>query len=242
MMDPCATKEQFRWFLQKLGEWRELDTLIQDYIRGILGQTIICGPSKGPYGEQGKDIAACEDDVSRCYCSYIIKCGDLSSNLDGKYGVLRQLTDALSIELENRDYQGRPRTAVVAHNGDEGYRGSLARYEIYRRSLEDTLREEGLLLRPVERWDLDRLTEKLFPHCMTLREIERSRQVIDRHFEFADLAREFRKEIDSRRSKGDPDHPVSDSLIRDYTRRYDSLEANCAPALYRQDKRGADDH
>ena len=240
MIDPWSTKETLRWFLRKLGEWKELDALIQDYLRGILCQRIICRPSKGPYGEQGKDIAVCEDDENKCYCSYIIKCGDLCDNLEGKYGILKQLSDALLIELEEQDYQGKARTAIVVHNGHEGYRGSLAKYEKHRRSLEDILRTQGLLRRHVERWDLDGLTDRLFPCAEKLKEMEGSRQIIDYHFDMVDLAMHFRNTGGVYLSEADPQPQISDSLIRDFARRFDLLKANYSPALRRQFERGQD--
>lgn len=239
-IDPWSNKEALRRFLRKLGEWKQLDDYIQYYIRGILSQKIICRPSKGPYGEQGKDIAACEDEDNLSYCSYIIKCGDLSKNLDGNYGILKQLSDALLIELENRDYEGKLRTVVVVHNGEEGYRGSLAKYESHRQSLEDILMTQGRLLRPVERWDLDALTDRFFPHGERFKEMERSRQAIDYQLEIVDLAIGFRNESAAYLAETDQQPQTSDSLIRDYVKRFDSLKANYSPALRRQFKRGQD--
>ena len=75
-IDPWASKENLRWFLYRLKEDQELDALMKDYIN-ILGHKIVMSPSKGPYGEKGKDIVAIENENTGAYCSYVIKRGTL---------------------------------------------------------------------------------------------------------------------------------------------------------------------
>jgi len=240
-LDPWTSKEALRWFLSKFIERDELDVLVQIYVRDILGHRIICRPSRGRYGEQGKDIAACEDEERKCYCSYVIKCGDLRGNLDGKYGILRQLEDALSIELESRDYHDKQRSAVVVHNGQEGNRGSLARYEKCKESLEDVLAAEGKLLRPVERWDLDVLTERLFPHGERLKEMEVTRQDMSLRHEFHDKTMNYVHRAHSYFVSGREDPHESHALLRQF---YDGWMVSIqkySPSLHRRLKEKHDE-
>lgn len=105
--DPFVSKHNLRWFLKNLKEDKELDSLIEDYIRTALKHRIIMLPSKGPYGEKGKDIVAVENEETSDYCSYIVKRGTLQKNLTGRFGILRQMEEAMLIELEFGEYQGK---------------------------------------------------------------------------------------------------------------------------------------
>lgn len=123
IIDPWASKDGLRFFLLKLKEDQELDALIKIYVRDILGHKIVMSPSKGRFGEKGKDLVAIEDESKGGYCSYIVKRGTLQKHLHGPFGVLKQMRDALLIDLEIERYKAKPRTAVIVHNGDEGSRG-----------------------------------------------------------------------------------------------------------------------
>lgn len=164
LKNPWQSKYNLRTFLSLVKEDGFLDSLIKEYVSSILDHQIINSPSKGPYGEQGKDIVALESPNLGHYCSYVIKKGTLQENLDTKYGILYQMREALLIDLDYKQYQNKRRTVVVVHNGDEGYRGAIDRFERERINLENEI-DESLLLRSIERWDIEILTEKLFPHA-----------------------------------------------------------------------------
>jgi hypothetical protein len=74
---------------------------------------------------------------------------------------LRQVRDALLVELEIERLKGCPRTVVVVHNGLEGSRGAIARYEREVQALVADF-DATLLLRPIERWDIDELTSRIW--------------------------------------------------------------------------------
>jgi hypothetical protein len=189
-IDPWASKESLKWFLLKLTEAQELDALIKDYIGNILGQKIVMSPSKGPYGEKGKDIVAIENEDTGAYCSYVIKRGTLREKLDGPYGILKQMRDAMMIDLEIEKYHGKQRTVVVVHNGDEGYRGAINKFEMERSKVESEI-NGILLLRPIERWDIEDITDRLFPHQQYFKDSEINRIILDRLYHFEDIVMDF---------------------------------------------------
>lgn len=160
--DIFASKDALRWFLLKLKEDKELDNWIKRYINIGLKQRVIMSPCKGPYGEQGRDIVAVENEKTGEYCAYVIKRGTLKQNLYGPTGILVSLEKALTIDLEMNSHRVKKRTVRVVHNGDEGNRSAIKKFEDFSRNLES--RVENLLLRPIERWDIDKLVDKLFPH------------------------------------------------------------------------------
>lgn len=184
----------------KLKEDQELDDLIKDYVSNILGHKIVMTPSKGPYGEKGKDIVAIEDEESGHYCSYVIKRGTLKVNLDGPFGVLKQMRDALTIDLEIEKFQGKRRTVVVVHNGNEGYRGAIERFEAERARTEDEI-DKNLLLRPISRWDIEEITERLFEHRRYFQDSEISNLILDRLHAFQDIAIDFHNRAETILSK-----------------------------------------
>jgi len=233
-IDPWTTKEGLRWHLSKYIERDELDLLVQVYVREILGHRIICRPSRGKYGEQGKDIAACEDEETKSYCAYVVKCGNLRGNLDGKYGLLQQLEDALLIELEGSDFRDKLRSAVVVHNGDEGNRGSLAKYEKCRESLEDVLAAKGKLLRPVARWDLDALTEILFPHGRKFKEMEETVQIMELQHELHNKTMEFLHKTHLYLAEDREDPEKSHVLLKEAHDELMSSLSKYSPSLYRR--------
>ncbi|MHB8337650.1 MAG: hypothetical protein ACYC49_09380 [Ignavibacteriaceae bacterium] len=97
--DICSTESSLRHFLQKLGEFGELDKYILLFIQDGLKQRIIRRPSKAPYGEHGKDITAVENEIDKTFCSYVLKEGNLENHLDGQFGIINQMEEAMSIEL-----------------------------------------------------------------------------------------------------------------------------------------------
>ena len=76
ILDPWLSKTTLRNALLTLKEDKELDSLIEQYVRDILGHKVVMRPSKGPYGEMGKDIVAIESEKQGNYCSYIVKRGE----------------------------------------------------------------------------------------------------------------------------------------------------------------------
>lgn len=192
-INPFNSEASFRFYLSKLKEFNDLDYLIKFYVENILGHRIYQRPSKGPYGEKGKDIVAIENESTLEYCSYIIKCGTLHKNLDGQFGIINQMEEAISIELEEEKYKRRKRTVIVIHNGEEGYRGAIKKFEDNRLLTQSNI-ENDLLLRDIERWDISVLCQKLFPHIDKLIEIENIANGLNRQFAAIELVRHFSNE------------------------------------------------
>ncbi len=193
-VDPWLSRDSLRWFLCKLKESGELDVLIKDYVSYVLCHRIIMSPSRGPYGEKGKDIVAIENEVSGDYCSYIIKRGTLQENLDGPFGILRQMRDAMTIDLEIEKYQGKRRTVVVVHNGDEGYRGAINRFEKERVKIESEIGGH-LLLRPISRWDIEEITDRFFKHRRYFKDSEIRRVILQRMSAAERMVINFKEDI-----------------------------------------------
>lgn len=187
VIDPWASKPSLRFFLLKLKEDGELDALIKEYVRSILGHTIVMSPSKGRYGEKGKDVVAIEDETTGEYCSYIIKRGNLYKNLGGPYGILKQMRDAVLIDLEIQQFRRKRRTATIVYNGDEGTRSAI---EVFEREKNKTEEEIGadLLLRPIERWDIETITNRLFRHGEYLKASEAAKLILDMYDSYHDIA------------------------------------------------------
>gem|GEM_PF-3907485 len=191
MLDPLSSKLLFKEMLKRLKERNELDSLMQEYLEIVLNHRIYHKPSRGRWGEQGKDIVTIENNDTGDYCSYIIKCGNLQNNLNGKFGILKQLEDALYIEVE--DYKGSKRTAVVIYNGDDGTRGSVEIFNRKKSEIKNILGDK--LLRDIERWDLEVLTNKIFPHAKELRKTQQQKNEINRLSSKEELLDEFIVEI-----------------------------------------------
>jgi hypothetical protein len=194
--DPWASKANLRWWLQKLKEDNELDWYIETYIDNILCQKIYARPSKGPYGEQGKDIVAIENENTGDYCSYIIKRGNLHKNLDGCYGVMKQMEDAMMIELEEGKYKGKKRTAIVVYNGVEGNRVAIGKFEKKRESIEQAIGNK-LLLRPIERWDINEITKRLFPHGKHFKKLEEYNMTLERMYAAVEIITDIKENVES---------------------------------------------
>jgi len=189
-LDPWISKDKLKWFLLKFKEDQELDALIKEYISNVLCHKIVMSPSKGPYGEKGKDIVAIENEETGAYCSYVIKQGTLQNNLEGPFGILQQMRDAIMIDLEIEKYRGKQRTVVVVHNGDEGYRGAIHRFETEKTRVENEI-GKTLILRSIERWDIEEITNRLFTHGQLFRECETSRVILDKLYNLQDNAIDF---------------------------------------------------
>jgi hypothetical protein len=193
-IDPWISKDNLREHLLRLKEYQQLDALIEEYVRSVLCHKIIRSPSKGRSGEQGKDIVAVENRNTGDYCSYVVKCGSLSKNLKGKYGILRQMRDALLIPIEERQYENSKRTVRVVHNGKEGSRGAIGKFVKNSKEIEKQL-ENGLLLRSIERWDIEDLTEMLFCDGQHLKKTEEYRMLEERQAERIEAALELDSKI-----------------------------------------------
>ncbi|MHB9012416.1 MAG: hypothetical protein ACYC49_09385 [Ignavibacteriaceae bacterium] len=57
---------------------------------------------------------------------------------------------------------------VVVHNGDEGYRGAIDKFEKAKNDFNERAKDKGILHRDIERWDIGRLTKEIFPYCSIL--------------------------------------------------------------------------
>lgn len=196
---PWDSKYNLRETLMTFKEDKQLDSLIIDYIRECLGHKIIMVPSKGPHGEGGKDIVAVENEEAGTYCSYIVKRGNLQKNLEGQFGILRQTEMAVLIDVEIDKYREGKRTAVVVHNGKERYRGAIARFEKKCRAIEKKC--GALLLRPIERWDIDELVNRLFEYRDVLTkntEIEQQMKKYELSYDVSNIFdEEYEKTINS---------------------------------------------
>ena len=76
------------------------------------------------------------------------------------------------IELEEEEYQCKPRTAIVVYNGNDGKRSAPAKFEKIKKEIESKANEEGILSRTIERWDLSYFSKILFPYRKELLEKE----------------------------------------------------------------------
>jgi len=159
-VNPWIRKDNLRYFLLKFKEDKELDDYVRMYLQ-FLDYQIIRTPSKGPYGEQGKDLVAIEDEEGKAYCSYVVKAGTLQKNLYGDFGILKQMEDALLKPLEQTMYINSRRTVVVVHNGYEGYRGAIKIFEQQKEQIQKQLGSH-LLLNEIQRWDIEELTNRCF--------------------------------------------------------------------------------
>lgn len=196
MFDPFASKASLRWILLKLKEDKELDSLIEKYIREILRHRIIMSPSRGPFGEKGKDIVVVENEETGDYCSYIVKRGTLQNSLDGPFGILKQIEQAMLIDLEIDRFTGKRRTAVVAHNSNEGYRGAIDRFEKHCKNIEEQC-GSALLLRPVERWDIEGLVNRIFENREIFKKNEAIELFVSKLDQSYDLIIDFKVAYDS---------------------------------------------
>jgi hypothetical protein len=186
-----ASKHNLSFFLLRIKEYKQLDEYVKLYLK-FLGHRIIRSPSKGPYGEQGKDIVAEEDEGTRAYCSYVVKAGALHGNLYGKFGILKQMRDALLIPLEESQYRNSPRTVVVIYNEYEGYRGAIKVFEQEKKKIQKELGKH-LLLREIQRWDIEELTNRFFKKRQDFQESGRMLLALDMLHEFKDIGIDFEK-------------------------------------------------
>jgi len=189
---PCSSEANLRFYLQKLSEFGEFDQHVITYVEDCLKHRIVKRPSKWSYGEQGKDFVAVENEVEREYCAYVIEEGNLSSNLKGQYGILKQMNDAMFIDLEEKEFNKKRRTVVIAYNGYDNYRGASKEFEVTKNEIEDVARERGILLRNIERWDLSTFAKKLFPHCEELLAKEKFRNKLNQMIQSLDIASSLR--------------------------------------------------
>jgi len=225
--NPWVSKDALKWFLLKLREDQELDALIKDYVSNILGHKVVMSPSKGPYGEKGKDIVSIENEDTDTggYCSYVIKRGTLRENLDGPYGILKQMRDAMMIDLEIKKYQGKQRTVVVVHNGDEGYRGAINKFEMERSRVESEI-NGILLLRPIERWDIEDITDRLFPYRQYFKDSEINRMILDRLYHFEDIVMDFHNRAKTIISKPEKKTGEIKQLFKEHFDKIENIRQN----------------
>lgn len=196
MFAVTCEKNRFRMNLSRLGEAGQLDRIIERYIYFIKKHTIYLGPSKGPAGEDGKDVVAIENNDELSYCSYVIKAGHLNrKNLEGDFGILKQMRAAMTISLKDRRYHNKQRTVVVVHNGRVTNKSYHDRFIMEKEMLED---EMGVkLLRPIDRWDLDRIVEEIFPHAKELDVFEMQEVLKEKQCKQEQVNKEFIEEMES---------------------------------------------
>jgi len=212
LLDPTQNKSLFKQYLLKLKERDELDDLMIEYISIVLEHRIYHWPSVGRYGEQGKDIVAIENKETNEYCSYIIKSGNLNENLTGDFGILTQLIDAMTIPIE--DFKDSKRTATVVYNGTDGYRGSVETFNNKKKEVQDNAGE--LLLRDIERWDVEVIVEKIFPVAERLREMEEIRMDLERKNQKEQILDNFISEVRIASGSGANVTSLVNKLINDH--------------------------
>lgn len=225
IIDPWASKDGLRFFLFKLKEDQELDALIRNYVGDILGHKIAMSPSKGRYGEKGKDIVAIENESKGSYCSYIVKKGTLQKNLYGQFGVLKQMRDAMLIDLEIQKYKSKPRTAVIVHNGEEGSRGAIDTFENEKTRIERELDKE-LLLRPIDRWDIEEITTRLYPHGQYFKDSERHRLSLEMLHSFREISIELYDRVETISTIPGKKGDVLSSVLMDHIGKIKSIIEN----------------
>lgn len=170
--DPWKNKSLLKEYLKSQNEFGKLDKLLMEYIKEKLHHKIIRTPQKGR--EDGKDIVACENESTGEYCCYIVKKGNITcSTLKGKCGVLNEMEEAIFIELEEPEYQNKQRTATIVHNGEKITRDANKKYYSQKKEIEKEIGE--LLLRSIEKWDLDYITEAFFSLGNKIRANEETR-------------------------------------------------------------------
>lgn len=223
--DPWLTKESLKHFLSRLKEDQELDAWIKIFVSDILRHKIVMSPSKGPYGEKGKDIVAIENESTGEYCSYVVKRGTLQDNLYGPYGILKQMRDAMMIDLEIFKYKRKKRTVVVVHNGDEGYRGAINKFETEKTSIESEI-NGNLLLRPIERWDIGEITDRIFPHQQYLKNSELCRMLLNSLHDYQDIAVDFHKRAKTILLKSEMKTEQIEQLFMEHYDKIDNIRRN----------------
>lgn len=183
-------RNRFRNVLKRLREDDELDRLIEVFVYFIKKHEIYLGPSKGKAGEDGKDIVAIEDREALSYCSYVIKAGHLNKqNLEGKFGILTQMRQAMMIDLKDRRYHGKKRTAIIVHNGKVTNNSYHNTFVEEKERLEDEVGEK--LLRSIDRWDLDRITDLIFPHAKKLQLFEKQEIMEEKQRKLEKISKDF---------------------------------------------------
>ncbi|MCK4830204.1 hypothetical protein KA005_81555 [bacterium] len=188
-------KNRFRNVLKRLPEDGWLDKVIERFVYIVKKHEIHLGPSKGRAGEDGKDIVAIEDREDLSYCSYVIKAGHLNKkNLEGKYGILMQMRQAMMIELKDRRYHGKKRTAIIVHNGKVTNNSYHNTFVEEKERLEDEIGER--LLRPIDRWDLNRITDLIFPHAEKLQLFEMQEILEEKQRRLEQINKEFINEME----------------------------------------------
>jgi hypothetical protein len=198
MYDADLEKNRFRMRLKRINEDGELDRLIEEFVYFINKHEIYLGPSKGNAGEDGKDVVAIEDRNHLSYCSYVIKKGHLNrKNLYGDCGILIQMRQALTKDLKDRQYHGKKRTAVVVHNGKVANNSYHNTFIDEKERLEDEMSNKQLLLRPIERWDLNKITDIIFPHAHKLRLFAIQEMQEEKKSKQEQINRDFIKEMES---------------------------------------------
>lgn len=212
ILDPLQNKYLFKQMLLRLKERNELDDLLIEFISAILEHRIYHWPSIGRFGEQGKDIVAIENKETNDYCSYIMKSGNLNDNLEGQYGILKQLEDAMYINI-NDEFKASKRTARVVYNGIDGYRGSVAQFDEKKNEIHE---ETGdLLLRDIERWDIEVIADHIFPHANKLRKAEKFKMDLERLNKKENILDNFIRNINVFKNELSS-NPVIDQLIKEY--------------------------
>lgn len=225
MLGADFEKNRFRLFLGRLREDGQLDYLIERYLRDIKKHRIYLRPSKGPTGEKGKDIVAFETTNEISYCSYVIKAGNMNrKNLDGKYGILKQMQDAMLKHLDDRQYHDSKRTVIVVFNGRVTNNAHHSRFIIEKEMLED--KANGYLLRPINYWDLDCITDTLFPYTRDLDLLEYQNIVNEKQLLQEQINKEFVEQMEA--LSADNKTESITRLAEEHCRKIKRLETNYA--------------
>ncbi len=197
-LNPLESKITLWHWLKNLKERDELELLIEHYVNFVLNYKILHSPSRGRFGEQGKDIVAEINSETQEFCSYVVKQGNLNKNLEGTYGILKQLEEAIFIELKDPKYHNKKRTAVVVYNGVDGNRSADNKYVEKKTWIEG--QSHQLLCSPIEKWDLAELTDRILKDKKTIEKVydfTRYNEKIDAVIGIVDTYKELSVETDT---------------------------------------------
>lgn len=106
------------------------------------------------------------------------------------------MEDAMMIELEEGKYKGKKRTAIVVYNGVEGNRVAIGKFEKKRESIEQAIGNK-LLLRPIERWDINEITKRLFPHGKHFKKLEEYNMTLERMYAAVEIITDIKENVES---------------------------------------------
>jgi hypothetical protein len=227
--NPLDSYNNFKDFLSRFNEYEELDQYVIFYLDKCLQKRVIRRPAKGRSGEQGKDIVVVDSEEEKTYCSFVVKKGNLDNSLDHpRNGVLKQMNDAMFIDLEESEFKRKKRTVVVVYNGIEKKRSTITKYETTRTEIENLAKKSNILSREIERWNIDILASKLFPYRELISDFESFKNLVSAAKTALDIVVDFKVKFEgvilyNNNKLG------ADALLADTIKEISKLENNYGP-------------